>query len=214
MWVKICGLNTVEQALLVKEARADAAGLNFFAKSPRSIPIELAARIVQQLAPDVLPIGLFVDAPIEDIQRTTTGCSIDTIQLHGNEPPRLLAELKPLRVIKAFRWEERIVERITQYLEEAAILNALPHALLIDAHVPGEFGGTGKTAPWDQIAQEYRSGWPPLILAGGLTPDNVAEAIHRVKPYGVDTASGVEFTPGLKDPEKIRAFIDRAKQSL
>ena len=212
MWTKICGIRDPETALEVVQAGADAIGLNFYAKSPRSITPAQAARIVDALPPDATAIGLFVNHSLEEVRAIALQCRLTTIQLHGDEPPQFLAGLREFRVIRAFRMGPPGLAPLEEYLHHCRSHDALPHACVIDAHVTGAYGGTGKTVPWDRLREEYRAEWPRLILAGGLNPDNVAHAVQLVHPWGVDTASGVETSPGVKDLARVRQFIAAARE--
>lgn len=219
MWVKLCGIRDVETARLAAECGADAIGLNFFARSPRYVAPEMARQIVEVLPPSVEAIGLFVNADVEQIESIAESCGLTTIQLHGDEPPAFVASLKErlpaARVMRAFRVGEEGCGEVAEYLASCGRLGAMPWRCLIDARVSGSYGGTGATAPWEIVALEYRSGeWPPLVLAGGLEAENVAAAIERVKPWGVDVSSGIESSPGVKNPERMRAFVRGAKRAI
>jgi phosphoribosylanthranilate isomerase len=198
--VKICGITNVEDALLAAEAGADAIGLVFYDKSPRVVTPERAAAIVSALPPFVQAVGLFVNADIDVVNATAEQCRLDLVQLHGDESPEFCAQ-SVRRVIKAFR------------VRDAASLDHLNDyrvaGFLLDAWSPLAHGGTGVTFNWELARDAGRFG--PIILAGGLTPDNVRSAIETVAPFAVDVSSGVESAPGRKDPDKVRAFIARAK---
>ncbi|HHW42965.1 phosphoribosylanthranilate isomerase [Desulfofundulus thermobenzoicus] len=199
--VKICGITDLETALLAAEAGADALGF-VFAGSPRYIAPETARRISRALPPFVTRVGVFVDAPLETIREMVHFCSLDAVQLHGQEPPEY-CRLLPCRVIKAFRIEDG------GGLPDFAGYPA--DAFLVDTAVPGKAGGTGRTFNWQLVAGLNLP--RPLILAGGLNPENVGRAVSTVRPYGVDVSSGVERDgrPGIKDPDKIRRFIAAAR---
>lgn len=211
MRIKICGLTTEDDALLAAELGADALGLNFYAWSPRYISQDKARAILRAIPPFVEPIALFVNPPPGQIRASVTPLArIHTVQVHGVPPDP--AELRPFTCIPAFQVAAADdLQAIDQYLEQCQERDALPAALLIDSRVPGEFGGTGVTAPWELLANYEPE--LPLILAGGLTPENVAEAIRIVRPYAVDVATGVESEPGRKDPEKIRRFVVAAREA-
>jgi phosphoribosylanthranilate isomerase len=212
MKVKICGITTVEDALTAADAGADFIGLNFYAGSPRAISPDRAKAITMQLPAEVDAVGLFVNASAKQIRELCHAAALGTVQLHGEEPPELLAELAEFRIIRAFRCGKDGLAPVHEYLARCRRAGRVPDFVLVDAHRPGRYGGTGASPPWDVVAREYdRDEWPPLLLAGGLTPANVAEAIERVHPSGVDTASGVEAAPGRKDPEKVRAFVRAAR---
>jgi phosphoribosylanthranilate isomerase len=153
------------------------------------------------LPSDVTPVGLFVDAPLDDVRRTADFCGIRTVQLHGQEPPEYCQNVG-LEVIKAIR---------VKGAESLSVLNDYEvKAFLLDSYSADTHGGTGKTFDHDLVAQAKASGHL-IVVAGGLTPETVASVVQRTKPYGVDVASGVESAPGIKDPPKVRAFIERAK---
>lgn len=203
MRVKICGLTTLEDALCAAEAGADYLGFIFYPKSPRYVTPEACAAIVAGLPPTVIPVGLFVNEAPERVAEVLAHCGLQLAQLHGDEPPAALAALEG-RAYKAFRGPG---------VAHAAYAAAGPGqpAFLVDAQVAGAYGGTGHTADWAAaraLAAQY-----PLMLAGGLTPENVAAAIAAAQPWGVDVASGVERAPGLKDHAKVRAFVEAAKNT-
>jgi phosphoribosylanthranilate isomerase len=205
--VKICGITRPEDAAEAVAAGADALGFVFVPGTPRCVPVELAARIVAGLPPFVSCTGLFVDAPLERILEVVAAARLDTVQLHGAEAPALAAALKSrVRVIKAFRVRgPESLASLEAYLPAA-------EAFLLDAHVPGAHGGTGARFDWE-LAVEARRFGKALILAGGLNPGNVAEAVKRVRPYALDVSSGVESSPGVKDPARLRAFVAAARSS-
>ncbi|MEE3218649.1 MAG: phosphoribosylanthranilate isomerase, partial [Planctomycetota bacterium] len=153
----------------------------------------------------------FVNSTDDEVCRTYDHLQLDLIQLHGNEPPEFLTSLGGRPVLRAFRLGSDGVRPVLSYLNECESLGCPPAGILIDAYQPGQYGGTGKTADWDRLADE-RTQFDdlPLILAGGLSADNVSEAIRKVKPDGVDTASGVEKTAGKKDAESVRSFVTAA----
>ncbi|GAB7026609.1 phosphoribosylanthranilate isomerase [Geotalea toluenoxydans] len=201
--VKICGITTVADAMMAVEAGADALGFVFYDQSPRNLEPAQAAEIIRVLPPFVQVVGLFVHAPLDFINTVTDRCRLDVVQLHGDEPPEFCAGVNR-RVIKAFR-----IKDITS-LDHMDEYNVAGY--LLDAWSPKAFGGTGVTFNWDTALMAKKFG--PIILAGGLTPENVAEAVHYVSPYGVDVSSGVEAAHRVKDPEKVRQFIQRAKECL
>ena len=164
------------------------------------------------------PIGLFVNHTRDEIESITEQAGLTAIQLHGDETPPFVAELQTRHpdwdILKAFRIGESL-QPVAEFLAECGRLRVRLAACLLDARVDGSFGGTGTVAPWELIARDYdRTHWPPLILAGGLTPDNVATAIKSVRPDGVDTASGVESSPGVKDTKLIARFVAEAQQAF
>lgn len=215
MWIKLCGIRDLATAQRAEELGADAIGLNFFSRSPRFVDVDTARAIAASLSPSVEAVGLFVDAGLEWIVDTATACRLRTIQLHGDEPPRFVRELADrlpqARILRAFRIGDEGCGEMAAYLAECRILGAMPWACLVDARVAGSYGGTGHTAPWDAIVAGYDAAWPPLVLAGGLDPGNVSAAIRRVQPWGVDVSSGIESSPGVKDVERMRAFVTAAR---
>jgi phosphoribosylanthranilate isomerase len=212
--IKICGITRVEDAVMAAQAGADAIGLNFYPKSPRFLDAATARQIVAALPGGIAKVGLFVNAAAADICRTFDELGLDLIQLHGDEPPELLAELGPRPVMRAFRLQSGLDEAVN-YLDQCRRLNCLPRMALIDAYVAGMYGGTGGRCDWEMIRGYLAlAGYPPLVLAGGLTADNVAEAIHTVRPAAVDTASGVESSPGRKDPAAVAAFVRTACEAF
>lgn len=216
--IKICGITTPEDGLLVADAGADAVGLNFYEPSPRYVSVERAMEIAEVLPETIVKVGLFVNSPVEQIVQTVERVPIDAVQLHGDEPPEFLGELRAegvVRLIRAFRLGPDGLPPVLDYLEMCRRLEASPDMVILDAYRSGEYGGTGETSDWDAAARFSRfEDRPCLLLAGGLIPENVAQAIREVKPEGVDTASGVETLPGRKDPELVRQFVSRAKAAL
>ena len=218
-WIKVCGLRDVASAEAAAHAGASAVGLNFFAKSPRSIAPADAARIVSVLATTpTRPVGLFVNHLRDEIESIAAQAGVTAIQLHGDETPAFIQEIQQRHpdwaILKAFRIGESL-RPVAECFAECERLNVRLAGCLLDARVDGSFGGTGTVAPWELIARDYdRTNWPPLILAGGLTPDNVATAIRIVRPIGVDTASGVESSPGVKDTKLLARFVAEAKRGF
>jgi len=201
--VKICGITNLEDAILSVETGADALGFVFYDKSPRHILPELASEIIHHLPPFVQTVGLFVNDNPARINLISDSCGLDIVQLHGDETPAFCTKLNR-RVIKALR-----VRDITS-LEEMTRFKVA--AFLLDAWSPAAYGGTGQTFNWDiaEIAAKNSC----VVLAGGLTVENVAEAIRKTRPYAVDVSSSLELSPGKKDFAKICAFIKNAKESL
>lgn len=211
-WVKICGVKSVADAREIAAAGADAIGLNFYPPSPRSVSEPIARAIAEELRGKCTLVGLFVNHSLEDILRITDQVGLEWVQLHGDEPVSLITALiqqRPqLKIIRAWRLATDSLTPLGAYLQEFPQHGRELQALLIDGFSPGAFGGTGTVAPWSVIARDYdREEWPALILAGGLTPTNVGAAISAVSPWGVDTASGVESRPGVKDLARVRDFI-------
>jgi phosphoribosylanthranilate isomerase len=220
MWIKICGIRDVEMALMAAAAGADAIGLNFYGKSPRVVAPAVAASIVARLRGDsagsVEPVGVFVNHSVDEIRAVCEACQLQTIQLHGDESPEQVARLaRDYRVIRAFRVDAQEIDAMSESLEACDKLRAKLWACLVDGKIEGHFGGTGKTAPWETLRRTYRTAeWPPLVLAGGLTVGNVADAIRVVNPWGVDVASGVESSIACKDSALVRKFVQNARRSL
>ncbi len=201
--VKICGIRTLPEALAAAEAGAQLLGFNFHPKSVRYIDSKACAHIAGVLRrehPYVQLVGVFVNASSDDIMRTLTECGLDLAQLSGNEPPEACAALGG-KGFKAFHGVP--AKDVERYARTAA------PAFLVDGHASGAYGGTGISADWSACAKLSRD--YPLLLAGGLKPDNVSQAIEQVRPWGVDVASGVESEPGIKDAEKVRAFLQAAR---
>ncbi len=207
--VKICGVTTPADALAAARLGADAVGLNFYPPSPRCLTPAAARSILRELPPFVEPVPLFVESSLPAVRAALADLGpVRLFQWHA--APREPVDAAPYRFIPAFPVRDRAdVDALAAYLDAASAAGRSPAAVLVDAHVPGLHGGTGRTAPWDLLA-DFRSP-VPLILAGGLTPDNVAQAVRTVRPYAVDVASGVESRPGLKDPDRMRRFIDEAR---
>ncbi len=212
--VKICGVTNVEDALQAAALGADAVGLNFHPGSPRCIDLATAAAIVRELPLFTRAVGVFVNKSTSELAAflTTLGLErrIYTIQWHGDHDKREVGGWWAEEIIAAFQVRDKAsLDMISRYLDQCRAEEVLPAAVLVDAAVPGQYGGTGQTAPWELLAS-FRPG-VPLILAGGLTPENVAEAVRIVRPYAVDVASGVEEHPRRKDAEKMRRFIANAR---
>lgn len=200
--VKICGITHIDDAQAAVAAGADALGFMFYEQSPRYVTVAKAAEIIRRLPPFVSKVGVFVDAPEEFVRQALGESGLDTIQFHGRESPEFCRKFDPLKVIKAFR------------IADLESLQALPaygtSAWLLDSYVPGVLGGTGAKFNWNLAVEAQKLG-RSIILAGGLTPLNIAQAIRQVKPFGVDVSSGVESAPGRKDEGKLREFITAAK---
>ena len=203
MRVKICGITNNKDAHAAVEHGADALGF-VFAKSPRQITKEQARDIINNLPPFVSPVGVFVDEQIDTLKEICDFCGIHTVQLHGNEPPLYLNDLRGYKIIKAFRIREED--------DLKPLANYKPHAFLLDSFVKGVMGGTGVSFNWE-IARQARK-YGTIILSGGLTSENVKEAIQMVKPYAVDVSSGVESSPGKKDKLLVKRFIANAKERM
>lgn len=198
--VKICGVTRLEDALQAARLGADALGFNFWPGSRRFLAPDAAREVVDQLPPFVTPVGVFVNQPEEEIRRAAEESGVRVLQLHGDEPPELCARL-PFPVVKAVR--------VGAALSLEALGAYQVAAFLLDAPSAG-YGGSGATFDWSLAEGVADLG--PLILAGGLDPENVAAAVRRVRPYAVDVASGVESAPGVKDFSKMARFIAAAKE--
>jgi phosphoribosylanthranilate isomerase len=203
--VKICGVTNIEDALLAAELGADAIGLNFYSESPRCISPFTAGKIIGQLPPFVSSIGIFVNWEAAPVIALAAALRLSAVQLHGDESRKLAAQVaRKVRVIKAFRiGHESPLPAFSKYRHTSAFL--------LDAATAGKFGGTGEQTDWSRAAAAAKS--HRIILAGGLTPENVAEAIRLVRPHAVDVASGVESRPGRKDPAKLRAFLNEVSRA-
>jgi phosphoribosylanthranilate isomerase len=173
-------------------------------KSPRAVTVEAAAAIVRALPPFVIKVGVFVNASTDLVYRAIGECSLNVLQFHGDEPPEYCVQFG-LMSMKAFRIRDaRSLESLSAYNTDA---------WLLDTFSPGKPGGTGERFDWTLAAQAREMGRRPIFLAGGLTPENVAQAVQIVRPYAVDVSSGVESAPGLKDHQKVIAFIRNAKKA-
>ncbi|MBI4551925.1 MAG: phosphoribosylanthranilate isomerase [Candidatus Latescibacteria bacterium] len=198
--VKICGITNMDDARAAVDAGADALGFILFERSPRYIPPDRARDIVASLPPFVTTVGVFVNEPAERVNDIARLCLFHAVQLHGSEPSSLCEQVER-PVIKAIRVHDASWTTV-------AAAYRVP-AFLLDTYAPDQFGGTGRTFDWNVV-----SGTPHrIILSGGLTPENVGDAVRRVRPYAVDTSSGVEQRPGMKDHGKVRAFVRAARQS-
>jgi phosphoribosylanthranilate isomerase len=201
--VKICGITRVEDALVAVRAGADAIGLVFDPASPRCVALDQARAIVRSLPPFITVVGLFVDAAPERIREVLNGVSLDLLQFHGTETPEQCRQYaRPY--VKAIRMHPDID------LHAEARRYADAAGLLLDSFVADVAGGSGRAFDWERIPRDLAR---PLILAGGLTPGNVGEAIRRVRPYAVDVSSGVEQSKGVKDPDKIAAFLKAVRDA-
>jgi phosphoribosylanthranilate isomerase len=208
--VKICGVTTPGDARLAAEAGADAVGLNFYPPSPRFLDPQAAAAIVRSLPPFTAPVGVFVGMPLRQVCAVAFQLGLRGVQTYDDRPPA--EDPFPFAHIPAFRVKDAAgLDHVRRFVEAAKQLGRPPAAVLIDSHVEGQMGGTGQPAPW-HLLRGFDPG-VPLILAGGLTPENVAEAIALVRPWGVDVASGVESAPGHKDPEKVARFVRNAREA-
>lgn len=202
--IKICGITNREDALHAVKCGADALGF-IFSKSPRQISAEEADAIINELPPFVLSVGVFVNEPSDRVFDLLDSCTLDVLQLHGEESPTYCLEVKEFnkRVIKAIRVkDETSLKQLDQYPVDG---------FLFDTHVEGVAGGTGKSFDWS-LLKKIKSP-KPFILSGGLNPENVSQAVKELRPYGVDASSRLEKVPGKKDPAKVRAFIEAVKKA-
>lgn len=209
--IKICGITTLNDALAAAELGADLLGFNFYPKSPRYIAPETCREITGSLRsqyPNLTLVGVFVNVPVAEIRAILAACQLDLAQLHGDETPAMLAELGS-RAFKAIRLSasESVDESVHPFI---SVLQSVSPALLVDAAVKGLYGGSGVTTDWAKAAKLAKR--LPLLLAGGLTPGNVAQAIAQARPWGVDTASGVESSPGVKDAARMRDFAAAVRE--
>lgn len=215
MKVKICGIKTFADAMMVVEEGVDIIGFNFYTQSPRYISpgecMRLVVRLETALREEmsrVTMMGVFVNSERDNMHAIFRDCHLDMIQLSGDEPPEVLEQLGE----RSFK-----VLRPTSFAEFTGAVERYPRrtmapAWMIDTFRPGEYGGTGQTADWDLMRQITQT--TPILLAGGLNPGNVGDAIRRINPWGVDVASGVESAPGVKDPQKVRAFIGAVRSAV
>ncbi len=200
--VKICGITVPEDGLEAARLGADAIGMVFYAKSPRAVDAEQAAKIVAALPPFVTTVGLFVNASVEEVSGVLAEVSLDLLQFHGDESPEYCVQFgRPY--IKAIRMREGV--DLSAELQRYSS----GRGLLLDTYTPGVPGGTGESFDWDRVPENLAS---QIILAGGLTPDNVGEAIKQVRPYAVDVSGGVEASKGKKDAAKVAAFMGEVKR--
>lgn len=202
--VKICGITNLEDARRAFDSGADALGF-VFAESPRRVSAAQVKKIVKALGPWIATVGVFVNEKLENVRRIAAECGLSAVQLHGDESADYVRRLKlpSCKVIKAFRVAEKSdLKKILRYRADA---------FLFDTKVAGKWGGSGQSFDWD-ILKSLKTPCP-VIVAGGLSPENVGEVVKRLLPYGVEASSSVERAPGKKDPRKVREFIRRAKQS-
>lgn len=212
--IKICGVTQPADAAFAAAAGADAIGLNFYALSARCLERQQATEIAAATPGHVRKVGLFVNAPLEQVRELHALLGLDVVQLHGDESPEYVAGLAGTPVVKAFRLATGGEGAVTAFVAACQQQRTPLAAVLLDAFQAGTYGGTGHTADWQAAAALRRQLEVPVILAGGLTATNVAAAIAAVQPYGVDTASGVESAPGRKDPQQVQAFVAAAREAL
>jgi phosphoribosylanthranilate isomerase len=214
IWIKICGTTNVQDALTSVEAGADALGFVFYAKSPRKIDPETARRISEQLPPDIEKVGVFVNEPVETVLNTVAQAGLTAVQLHGVDP-------RQAEFIRALRVGRELKIFLVLQAHEIGRFDAIESAkagitaVFLDSGTPQLPGGTGRTFDWKASAASVDVIRKNLntVVAGGLNPDNVTEAIRILRPWGVDVASGVEARPGKKDPEKVRGFIEAVRNA-
>ena len=197
--IKFCGITSLDDAKRAAEAGAWALGVILFPGSPRRCALPDAERIVATLRRQVEVCGVFVNAPLDEVTAIADGIGLTMVQLHGDEGPAYCAEVSRRTGAKVMK-----AARVRTGADIAALERFHTDLHLLDAHQPGRWGGTGETFDWELVGQ--RRSDVPFVLSGGLSPDNVAAAIEATHPYAVDTASGTEARPGVKDPEKLRAF--------
>lgn len=202
--VKICGITNPEDAVAAVQAGADALGFVFYRKSPRCIEPPVARRICETLPPFITPVGVFVNEEVKIVRRLMDECGLALAQLHGDETAAYCTELgRP--VLKAIRLKDRSAFLVLgEFLGRGGV-----RGFLVDAFSEETYGGTARIADWQLAAEAAKAA--TVLLAGGLTPDNVGQAIHAVRPYGVDVSSGVEASPGQKDHAKVHAFIQAVR---
>jgi len=202
--VKICGITNVEDAEAAVQAGADALGFVFFSRSPRFVKIDTAAYIVRNIPSHIWRVGVFVNPSKDLLTEAIDACGLTVIQLHGDETPEVCSQVLQLgvQVMKAFRVKDiSVMKEVERYRADY---------VLLDTYIEHAYGGTGAAFNWE-IGREIVAKGMKVFLAGGLTPENVADAVRIVKPFGVDVSSGVEHSPGRKDPARLRAFIRAAK---
>ena len=202
--IKVCGITNIEDACAAVDLGADALGFIFVPDTPRYVKPQAAALITGELPPFITTVGVFADEPAETVLQIVRDCGLKAVQLHGSETPEYCSEIHAqgrVPIVKAFRVkDEQSLSMIPKYKVSA---------YLLDTYVKGKKGGTGETFNWE-LAKEAKA-YGRIIVAGGLIPDNVAQAVQHVRPYAVDVSSGVESSPGKKDHAKIKMFIDNVR---
>ncbi len=194
--VKVCGMTQLKDAVFAAEQGADAVGFIFYKKSSRSVTMKAVREIILKLPPFVDTVGVFVNESADKVNKIADHCGLDLVQLHGEESPGFCQKIHR-RVIKVFRVKDlQSIKQLEKYPVTGFILDTFSDEL---------YGGTGKTFDWNLALPAKKIG--PVIVAGGLTPHNIRQVVSQVRPYGVDVCSGVEKSPGIKDPEKVRAFL-------
>ena len=198
--VKICGMTNLKDVKVAVDGGVDAVGFIFYKKSPRSVTMQEVREIILELPPFVDSVGVFVNETAEQINKIADHCKLDRVQLHGDESPAFCKKIRR-RVIKAIRIKDiQSLKKLSDYPVSS---------FLLDTFSKDQYGGTGKVFDWNLAYPAKKYG--PIILAGGLTPINVHQAIQRIQPYGVDVCSGVESQPGIKDHKKMKAFLKNVK---
>ena len=201
--VKICGITSVADAQAAAEAGADMIGLMFYEGSPRHITLAQAVEISRSLSPFVQRVGVFVNPEEAKVMEAIAACGLNLLQFHGDEPSDFCTQFG-LMSVKALR--------VRDAASIAALENFQTDAFLLDAHSKAGLGGTGEQFDWDLAIEAQKFG-KPIFLAGGLTPENVADAVQKVRPFAVDVSSGVESAPGKKDPAKVQAFVNAVRDA-
>lgn len=198
--VKICGMTNLKDVKVAVDGGVDAVGFIFYKKSPRSVTMQAVREIVLELPPFVDSVGVFVNETAEQINKISDHCKLDRVQLHGDESPAFCKKIRR-RVIKVIRVKDiQSLKKLSDYPVSS---------FLLDTFSEDQYGGTGKVFDWNLAYSAKKYG--PIILAGGLTPINVRQAIQRIQPYGVDVCSGVESQPGIKDHKKMQTFLKNVK---
>lgn len=216
MWIKICGITTAEDARTVSASGATAIGLNFYPSSKRFLSSESLPDVRAAITGDVEVVGVFVNASTETVVQQVDVARLHTVQFHGDESPEQVLQFQHAapntRIVRAFRIGDSGFDDANAWLQQADLLGISLAGVLIDAYRPGEYGGTGHQISADLVNawQWPRTAGRRFILAGGLRPENVAAAISATSPFGVDTASGVEDSPGVKNAAAVRAFVQNA----
>jgi phosphoribosylanthranilate isomerase len=214
MWTKICGITNFQDAQAAADAGASAIGLNFFEGSRRFVRSSDASRVREALTSDIDIVGVFVNASVDEISKIANQTRLSAVQFHGDESDDLLLQFRKLQpniaIIRAVRLDNSNLNTVQSRIR--SLSRVVPNAtVLVDAHVSGEFGGTGQQVDPDAVRKLLQdTGLTRIILAGGLKPDNVADVVQELQPWGVDTASGVESEPGIKNHDLIRQFVHNA----
>ncbi len=212
LWVKVCANTSLADASLAAEAGADAVGF-VFAPSPRQVTIAQVEPITEGLPSSIEKIGVFVESRFEEIAAAIVACRLTGVQIHRTGGNELAARLREhfgtaLRILRVLHYGSDLADNIAALSEDKNT-----DAILVDSRTATVVGGTGLRFDWDAATAQFRSDGSRLVAAGGLDPDNVAEAINKLRPWGVDVASGVEASPGRKDPKKVRAFVENARRA-